>query len=207
MDLCDYLTAQVLQPMLARNGAKWERRFMDFLSFDNTCNPLDPTGTIRLAVPPLLAGHVGQLEEAITRELSRLKIKTGPFVYERDPALKTVQAIEIPITDNPTALVEPPEVNMSYTRGCLVLRDLLGYQKVNGRYEFVADDLLKRVSAVTEDKIAACTASPVRDPEVRGEVRRKPSPVSMKAMARCLEEIKQFAQWAMNHHYRKLAAV
>ncbi len=206
MDLCDYLTAEVLQPMLKRNGVKWDSRFMDFFSFDNTCNPLDPTGAIRLAVPPLLAGQIGCLEQAIVQELSRLKIKTGPFQYERDPVHSTVQAMTIPITDNPTALAAAPEVNMSYMRGYLVLRDLLGYERVDGRYEFSAEDLLKRLSSVTEDKIAACTASPVRDPEMRGEVRRKPSPVSMKAIKRCLDEIKQFAQWAVSHHYRKVAA-
>jgi len=62
---------------------------------------------------------------------------------------------------------------MSHTRGCLVLRDLLGYQRVNGRYEFAPDDLLKRVSSVTEEKIAACTASPVK--ALEGPVCRTPS--------------------------------
>ena len=90
--------------------------------------------------------------------------------------LQTVQTILIPITENPTALAAPPDVNMSHTRGCVVLRDLLGYQRVNGRYEFTADDLLKRVSSVTEDKIAACTASPVKSAE---GVRRTPSPISI----------------------------
>jgi hypothetical protein len=98
----------------------------------------------------------------------------------------------------------PPAVNMSHTRGCLVLRDLLGYEKVNGRYEFTADDLVQRVSSVTEEKIAACTASPVK---VREAVRRTPSVISMKAIHRCLEEIKQFGLWAMNHNHRRLAAV
>ena len=203
MELCEYLTGNVLEPMFAKEGTKWERRFMDFFTFDNACEPLEPTGTIKFSVPPLFAGRVGELENAITQELSRLKIKTGPFTYERDPALKSVQAIRIPIIENPTALMAPPDVNMSQTRGCLVLRDLLGYQKVDGRYEFAADDLLKRVSSVTEDKIAACTASPVK---VSEGVRRTPSPVSMKAIRRCLEEVKQFGLWAMNHNYRKLAA-
>jgi hypothetical protein len=93
---------------------------------------------------------------------------------------------------------------MSNTRGCLVLRDLLGYQSVNGRYEFTADDLVQRVTKVTEDKIAACTASPVKSSE---GVRRTPSPISMKAIRRCLEEVKQFGLWAMNHNYRRLAAI
>jgi len=33
-----------------------------------------------------------------------LRIKTGPFTYEKDPVLQTIQAIQIPITENPTAL-------------------------------------------------------------------------------------------------------
>jgi hypothetical protein len=204
MELCDYLTANVLEPMFARAGAKWNRRFMDFFTFDNTCDPLGPTGTIRFTVPPMFAGSVGELENAITRELGKLRIKTAPFRYERDPALQALHTILIPITENPTALSAPPDVNMSHTRGCVVLRDLLGYQRVNGRYEFTADDLVKRVAGVTEEKIAACTASPVKGAD---GVRRTPSPISMKAVRRCLEEVKQFGVWALNHNHRKLAAV
>ena len=204
MELCDYLTGKVLEPMFAREGKNWDRRFMDFFTFDNTCDPLEPTGTIRFTVPPMFAGQVGELEWAILQELCRLKIKTAPFAYEKDPALGTVKTILIRVVENPTALMAPPDVNMSQMRGCLVLRDLLGYQKVNGRYEFAAEDLLKRASAVTEDKIATCTASPVK---VAEEVRRTPSRISMEAIRRCLDELKQFGLWAKTHNYQKLAAV
>lgn len=177
---------------------------MNFFFFDNDCDPLEPTGTIRFRVPPMFAGRVGELERAVLSELSNLKIRAGPLVYERDPKLQTVEVIVIPITDNPTALDAPPDVNISQTRGCLVLRDLLGYQRSNDRYEFTPEDLIKRVSTVTEDKIAACTASPVTMPE---GVRRTPSAVSMKAIRRCLEEIKQFGLWALSHNHKHLAAI
>ncbi len=204
MELCEYLNEKVLEPMFLRQGAKWNRRFMDFFTFDNTCDPLEPTGTIHFAVPPLFAGQLGQLEETIRQELGRLKIKTAPFVYTKDPVLGTVNSIAIPVVENPTALSAPPDVNMSQTRGCLVLRDLLGYQRVNGRYEFAPEDLVQRVASVTDDRIAACTASPVK---VLQEVRRTPSPISMKAIRRCLEEVRQFGLWAMRHNYSRLAAV
>ena len=59
MELCDYLTGNVLEPMFAREGAKWNRRFMDFFTFDNACDPLEPTGTIRFrcAAPVRRAGR------------------------------------------------------------------------------------------------------------------------------------------------------
>jgi hypothetical protein len=204
MELCDYLTGKVLEPMFAREGKQWDRRFMDFFTFDNTCDPLEPTGTIRFTVPPMFAGQVGELEWTILQELCRLKIKTAPFVYERDPALRTVKTIVIRVIENPTALMAPPDVNMSQMRGYLVLRDLLGYQKVNGRYEFAPEDLLKRASSVTEDKIATCTASPVK---VAEEVLRTPSTISMEAIRRCLDELKEFGLWAKSHNYQRLAAV
>jgi hypothetical protein len=204
MELCDYLTGNVLEPMFAEAGTKWERRFIDFFSFDNDCDPLEPTGSIRFTIPPMFLGRAGELEEAITRELAKLRIKTAPFEYERHPSLGTALAFRIPVIENPTALMAPPEVNMSQTRGCLVLRDLLGYKKENGRYEFQADDLVSRLSSVTEEKIAACTASPVKSAE---GVRRTPSPVSVKAIRRCIEEVRQFAVWAMNHNYQNLAAI
>ena len=195
MELCEYLTAHVLEPIFTREGTRWERRFMDAFTFDNACNPLDPV---------LFAGRAGELEQAVVGELTRLGIRLGPLTYERDPAHGRVAAILIPITENPTALVAPPEVNMSHTRGCLVLRDLLGYERVNGRYEFAAKDLLERVSAVTDDRIAACTASPVK---LADGVRRTPSPVSMKAIRRCLDEVRQFGVWALCHNHVRLAAV
>lgn len=206
MDLCDYLTDRMLAPRLAASGARWEHEFMNFFSFDNACDPLQPTGTIFFHVPPLLTGCAGSLEQAIVEELGRLKIKTGAIVHEKHPGDPTAVVLRIPIVDNPTALLQPPEVNMSRTRGFVVLRDLLGFQPVNGRYEFSADELLKRVAAVTEDRIAACTASPVRDASMATGVRRTPSPVSMRAVRRCLEEIREFAEWAAGHDYRQLAA-
>ena len=203
MDLCDYLTTTVLEPLFASEGCKWDHRFMNFFFFDNDCDPLEPIGTIRFRVPPMYAGRVDELERAVGDEFRRLKIKTGPFAYERDPKLQTVKVIIIPVTENPTALNDPPDVNMGQTRGCLVLRDLLGYQRTNGRYEFTPEDLIKRVSMVTENQIAACTAGPVKTPD---GIRRAPSPVSMKAIRRCLEEIKQFGLWALRNNYARLAA-
>jgi hypothetical protein len=190
--------------MFARNGAKSNRRFMNFFTFDNASERLEPTGTIRFAVPPLFAAQVGELETAITRELAKLRIKTAPFEYERDPVLNTVRVIRISITENPTALVAPPDVNMSHARACVVLSELLGYQRVNGRYEFTADDLVKRVSSVTEGRITAYLTSPVKSSE---RLRRTPSPIRMKRVHGCLEEIKQFGLWALNHNHCKLAAV
>ena len=203
MELCEYLTAKVVEPQFAREGKKWNQRFMDFFTFDNASDPLEPTGNIRFTVPPMFAGHVLELQNAILQELSALKIKTGPLVYERGPVVKKVQAILIPIIENPTALAAPPDVNMSQMRACVVLRDLLGYQRVNGRYEFGADDLLKRVSGVTEERIAACTSSPVK---VAQEVRRTPSAASVKATRRCLEELKALGAWAKANKHPKLAA-
>ena len=203
MELCEYLTTNILEPWFKRENVPCDRRFLNFLTFDNGCDPLEPTGTIRFRIPPLFAGRVGELETAVVTELAKLRIKTAPFNYEKDPAFGTIRTIIIKVTENPTALFAPPDVNMSHTRGCLVLRDLLGYQRVNGRYEFTADDLVQRVQSVTEDKIAACTASPVKGAE---GVRRTPSPISMKAMRRCLDEVKQFGNWALTHNHRRLAA-
>lgn len=204
MEICEYLTGTVLEPLFSQEGAKWDRRFLDFFSYDNGCDPLEPVGTIYFKVPPMFAGKVAELEADIHRALDKVKIRTGAFTYERHPVTHEVKAMRIPIVHNPAALTAPPDVNMSQTRGCVVLRDLLGYQKVNGRYEFAADDLLKRANAVTEEGIAACTSSPVNLAE---GVRRVPSPASMKAVRRCLEELKQFGQWALKNKHERLSAV
>lgn len=206
-DLCDYLTDRLLVPHFAASGSQWRREFMNFFTFDNTCDPLQPTGTIYFHVPPLFAGCSASLEQAIVEELARLKIVTGPIVHQRHPEEPAALVMHIPIVENPTALLEPPEVNMSRTRGSVVLRDLLGYEPVNGRFEFTADDLLQRLTRVTEDRVAACTASPVKEKEGGGVmVRRVPSAISMRAVHRCMEEVRQFAEWALRHNYRQLAA-
>jgi hypothetical protein len=86
----------------------------------------------------------------------------------------------------------------------VVLTELLGYQCVNGRYEFTADDLLKRASSVTENRITTYLTSPVKASE---KVRRTPRTVRMRRVHGCLEEVKQFGLWALNNNHRKLAAV
>lgn len=202
-ELCDYLATTVLEPLFVREGRSWDRRFMDFFSFDNDCDPLEPTGTIHFDVPLMFAGRERELEASIRQELSKLRIRTGPFKVVRCPRSKTVERIIIPVLDNPTALTAPPDVNMSKMRGYLVLRDLLGYERVNGRYEFSPEDLIKRLAKVTDEKIAACTASPVKGKE---GVRPTPSPVSMKAIRRCLEEVQQLAQWARKNGHARVAA-
>lgn len=205
-DLCDTLTDRLLVPQFAASGAHWRREYMNFFTFDNSCDPLQPIGTIYFNVPPLFAGCSASLERAIVDELAGLKITTGPIVHEQHKSVSSALVMRIPITDNPTALLQPPEVNMSRTRGSIVLRDLLGYRPVNGRFEFTADDLLYRLSKVTEERVAACTASPVKETATGTGVKRVPSPVSMRAVQRCLDEVRQFAEWALRHNYRRLAA-
>ena len=74
MELCEYLTGHVLEPMFKRTGWNWNPRFMNFFTFDNASHPLDPTGTIEFSVPPLLAGQVDWIEvpapDAIPRRRS-----------------------------------------------------------------------------------------------------------------------------------------
>jgi len=77
MELCDYLTGNVLEPLFERERLCWNRRFMDFFAFDNSCDPLEPTGTLRFTVPPLFSGRIGELENSIVQELTKLKSKRG----------------------------------------------------------------------------------------------------------------------------------
>jgi hypothetical protein len=206
MDLCDYLTDKMLAPRFTASGAHWDQAAMDFFTFDNTCDPLQPTGTIIFTVPPLFAGCVQSLQAAIVEELGKLKIRTARIVREKSPEHPSIVVMRIPVVDNPTALLQPPEVNMSKTRGFVVLRDLLGYQPVGGRYEFEARELLERLGRITEAQIATCTASPVRDTGGAAGLQRRPSLISVKAVHRCLEEIREFAEWAAKHRFRRLAA-
>jgi len=206
MDLCDYLTEKMLVPRFTESRAKWDRRFMDFFTFDNSCDPLQPTGTIQFTVPPLFAGCASSLEQAIVDELGNLGIKTGPFVQEKPDGPGAGLVLRFAIVENPTVLLQPPEVNMNTTRGRVVLRDLLGYQPANLRYQFSADDVLQRITATTDEKVAACTASPVRDAQAPSGVRRSPSAASMRAVRRCLEELRLFAEWAKGHKFQRLEA-
>ncbi len=143
---------------------------------------LAPTGTIRFAVPPQLAGQVGELETSITQELAKLRIKAGPFKYERDPALNTVQNILIPITENPTALAAPPDVNMSHFRGCVVLSRAARLParqralRVHRRRPRQA-----RIVCHRGQNRRLLNASPVKGSE---RVRRTPSPVRMRRVRR-----------------------
>ena len=202
-ELGEYLTALVLEPMFAAAGHRWNRRFLNVISVDDAGDSLASTGTLLVRVPPLFAGRAHELEAALRAELSTLGIVAGPARFAADPRHPGRETISIPIVENPTVLVSPPEVNIGYHRGSIVMRDLLGYQPANGRFEFAAGDLLQRVSAVSEEKIAACSAGPMAGPE---GVRRRPSAITMKSFQRCLEEIRQFAIWATRNNHEFLAA-
>lgn len=204
LDLCDYLTEKMLVPRFAASRAEWDRRFMDFFTFDNTCDPLQPTGTIQFTVPPLFAGCASSLEQAIVEKLGELGIKTGPFTPVPSDGAGGALVLRFSVVENPTSLLQPPEVNMNTTRGRVVLRDLLGYQPANLRYRFSADDVLRRIAQATDERIAECTASPVRDSQ--GGVRRSPSAASMRAVRRCLEELRSFAEWAKAQGFQQLEA-
>jgi hypothetical protein len=206
MDLCQFLTWNVLAPFCARNGARWDSRFAQSFTHDTACDPFAPTGTIIFTVPPLFAGQTGTLERDIHGALQKLEIQTGPFLFEKAPRGFAIRTIHIPILENPTKLSGPPEVTMSLISGCVVLRDLLGFAQRNGQFEMTPAELLKRIAAVTEDQIVRCSSSPMRDPGPKKSVKAVSNPITMRAIRRILEELTQLAQWAADHRYQRLLA-
>jgi hypothetical protein len=203
MDLCDYLTKHVLEPFLSRDGRPWDSRFMNFFVLDNSCDPMESVGVLQIAVHPYFTGRTSQLAEEIATQLFELGIRIGPIRYEPCERCLGREVMVLPITENPTALIAPPAVNIGYARAQVVLRDLLGYRPVEGRFVFESSDLLNRVSSVTNEQIAATVSSPVK---VGRDLRRDPSPAGVRAINRCLEEIRSFAQWAASHNYSQLSA-
>jgi hypothetical protein len=204
LDLCDYLSHQVVDAFCAKQGGPWDSRFQNFFSHDVDCNPFEATGIIEFRPPGLFAGQIGGLENAIRAELMTLNIKFAEFEHVAGPHLNSPVIIRIRILDNPTAKNGPPEVTMSNTAGCVVLRDLLGVAEKEGQYVLNPVEVLQKVSSLKEEQIDSCTAAPVRD-EKKG-VRLVTSPTRAKAIHRCLAEIAQFARWAVSHHYQKVMA-
>jgi hypothetical protein len=204
--LCDYLTSKALDPFFVRQGVVYDRQFEEFFCPAPGCNPYEPTGLIHFFPPPMFAGQLGEMENAIRAALAEAKIKVGPFGYEYFPDGRTVKTVVIAIVENPNALSGPPEVVMSDIAARLVLRDVLGYQEKNGRFDLESQDLLQRVEGVTEDHVLKCSSSPLRDPNPKAprRVRSTPSPVVAGMIHRCLGELRGFAQWAATNNYRKV---
>lgn len=206
MDLCQFLTWNVLAPFCTRQKARWDSRFAQSFTHDTACDPFAAIGTIVFTVPPLFAGQTGALARDILNALKKLGIQTGPFIFEKAPRGFAIRTMRIPILDNPTKLSGPPEVTMSMISGCVVLRDLLGFAQRGGQFEMTPVELLKRISAVTEDQIVRCSSSPMRDSGPKKAVKPVANPITMRAIQRILEELTQFAQWAADHHYQRLQA-
>jgi hypothetical protein len=144
------------------------------------------------------------LENAIRDSLKDVNIIAGPFEQTFFPDGRTVKLMIIPILANPNGSSGPPEVVMSDIAAHLVLRDVLGYKKNKGAYEMEADDLLKRVESVTEDRVTKCSSSPLRDPKAPRGVRPTPSPVVASMIHRCLGELRTFATWANSRDHRRV---
>lgn len=204
--LCNYLTSKVMDPFCAQDGGQWDNRFKDFFIHDASQNPFEPTGTIVFTPPALFEGQLGSLETAIKKELESLNIKTGPFEYERSKQRRTIKSIRIPIIDNPNAVNGPPEVTMSKTVGCYVLRDLLGCERNEGRYELKTREVLEKVNKISEAQIQEICTAPVADKKSAARVNRVPSLFRTKSIQRCLNELSLLAQWAARHNYDTLVA-
>ena len=206
MDLCEFLTARVIEPFLARQGVRWERDFQDFLTPAGQCSPFDAKGTLIFRPPPMFLGQLGELEQGIVSALVNAGIGVGPLEREESDVPPVVKIVRIPIEDNPTWDSGPPEVNMSETAGRIVLRDLLGYWKADGRYIFGTDDILCKVRSVTEKQIQGVSRCPSLERLGTRRILALPNPTVMRRVRRCLEEVERFAQWAKAHHYQKLSA-
>lgn len=206
--LCDHLTQTVVVPFLERQGLRWDLRFEQFFLHDRTSDPFAPTGTIVFYPPPLFLGQLSQLESAIQRELDARGIRYDPFARQYYSDGVTVKAVHVPIHDNPTAPSGPPEVSMSGNSGRLVLRDVLDFEPVAGRFQFTADELLSRVERVTEERIRHRSSSPLchKDGALPREIRPTPSVVTIRRIHRCLGELRAFGEWARAHHYQRIEA-
>jgi hypothetical protein len=204
-DLCHYLTARVLRPFFGRHGVAWEHHWGDFFRQRRGTNPFEATGTIEFCPPLMFAGQLGELENLIRDALAQAGVRTGPFVHAPHPDGLAVEVVQIQVTENPTALYGPPEVNMSNSAACLILRDLLGYQPRNGQFEFAPEDLLQRVAAVTQAQIDALSIRPLKDKRANTML-RAPSIYTMKRIQRCLEELKRYGEWALRHDHHQLMA-
>jgi hypothetical protein len=205
-DLCQFLTARVLQPFFARQGVKWERHFADFIAPAAGESPFEATGTVCFRPPPMFAGQLGELERGLSDALREVGIRTAPWERQCSEDGLAVEWIRIPVVENPTARYGPPEVNMSNSAGCLVLRDLLGYRVQRGAYEFRATDVLERLGAVTDSQVVKCSSRTVRDPGVPGRLRVTQSTATAQRIHRCLDEVRRFAQWARDHDFERLRA-
>jgi hypothetical protein len=206
--LCGHLSATVVAPFLRSQGVYWDPRFEQYFLHHADSDPFAATGTIEFYPPPMFLGQLGQLEAAIQAELTSLGIKTGPSVPRHYPDGLAVKVIEIPILTNPTVLSGPPEVSMASNSGRLVLSSVLGYQPANGRYEFTADDLLRRVDGVTEERIERQSTAPVcdRDEPQPRHVKPTTSAVTIHRIRRCLSELRALGEWAKANDYQRIEA-
>lgn len=203
-DICEFLAVRVVEPFLIERGVRLDPRFTNYFNPAGGSSPYEPTGVIEFFPPGLYADQIDTFEQAIHAELAKLGIQLGPVERELYPGLPVVRVVRIPIVANPTALSGPPEVSMSISAGRTVLRDLLGFQPAQGRYEFTAAELLTRVLKVTEEGVRGCSAAPVKDPKAPKSVRRLSSALTVQRIRRCLAELEQYARWVLDQKYRTI---
>ncbi|MEI7731088.1 MAG: hypothetical protein WCO56_16040 [Verrucomicrobiota bacterium] len=205
--LCQYLTVKVIHPFFAANHVEWDPRFVDFFMHSRDSNPFEATGAINFYPPLRFAGQSETLETAINAALNEAGIVTGPFEREYYAGQPAVKVVRIPILQNASAQSGPPEVTMPNNAGRIIMSKLFGYQPKQGQFEFEADDLLCKAASVTDEMIATQCASPLRELGTSPNgLPRTASPITVKSVRRCLDELKQLARWAREHQYRKISA-
>lgn len=205
--ICNLLNSSVIEPLLEELNDRWDKRFMDFFMHQPGSSPWEPTGTIEFYPPPSLAAHMDRVEERFTEELQKLGLVLGPIEREsyKDRPLVT-RVMRVRIVENPNVVSGPPKVDMPDATGRVVLRDVLGFKPVNGQYVFAANEALVRAEKVTEEHIAKCCTSPVKETRASRLPQPKASPADASSIRRCLEELRAFCHWARTNEYERILA-
>jgi len=176
----------------------------DFITIDGL-DMDSPVGTINVYLASLPERMQSILQKYLSNILSNEGFKFHLKGIDDSKMFKSkVMRIQIdhnPFTNQKTDL--PPELNMANMNAEIVLGKILGYDLSEGHLEIPVFDITNKLNNVTDQSIEQNERVTNRD-WAPGKVQIISPGYSKDKIKYILNKLKEIAQWAINHDYKRL---
>ena len=181
-----------------------ERKMPEFITPDGF-EVFQTTGIINVYLAGLPERLIPTLRKYITETLTKENIKFNIKETLDDSGMFKSKVMRINILDTNANQTKdtPPELNMANTNARLVLEDILGYDLSNYTLEIPAFELIHRINNTTNEILEQKERGWSRD-WGQGQVEMISGGYDSKQIKHSLNTMKEIAEWAINHNYKRL---
>ena len=204
-----YLLMDYLEPFFNKlTGFEleyWKKnRIPDFITSDGDDYDKE-TGTINVYLKGLPERTYPILNNIISKALTKEGFQFTPPIIENSNMYES-KVMRIKITNNPYSNQnnQPPELNLANDNAILIFQKILGYDLSESYAEFPIFDLMHKINKLTNEKIEENERPWSRD-WGKGKAELITGEYNLEQIQRTINKIKEIANWALQHGYKRLS--